>query len=831
MKILAIKIDGFGKWVDVNLPLDSHLQAIYGPNEAGKSTLVTFILSVLFGFANGRGKNKYERYIPRETEAYGGSLLVEHQGQRYWINRSKGSRGGNVQITDENGQASKMTLHELLGPLNLDLVRNVFYFDQGELSTVSDVTDDQLKQNLQQVGAVGSMRWQEKKEELDSQAKRLYGVRANTRPLNVALKEVDRLDSQLATAQENNQQYVQFQKDLSTKQKQLQQLSTDLQSAQKDQEEAVRLQRLWPVYQQFKDASDNKKQQHQASDDQIVKLQQIRAQEPELKRSVIQKRQKIGQIGSKLQQINQNQIQSYAARWRENNDPRPLLKKIQADVLAHQRQASKVQDQQNELAKLEQKYGKPLPDPLNDSEVQQVQQLMNQQNSQHTFQGLLTPGSLVLGLGILLMIVGLALPNVTLTLIACLVLVAGGYLLYLQSRKKRSSDNNQEAIAQFGRDHDLDRYPVDNWLAMQGDLHHGQDLEQAISSYDKEGQHLQDLQKQWSQRFPDFNTAASNDFWQQLLNNLDQLERSYQRWEQLQDELKTAEEDMAHSRDQLLHDEQVKKAGYQQLKVTDDKDFERYLKDRTASIKSDAQVEATSQQLKPADRQALEALGTAKKIDQNVLDRQKAVSQLMARQNQLTADQESLKVQLHHLVKDGTVTELEQQLANAQAKVNQLLKQYLSLRLTEEWISRSLEKASADRYPLILQRAVEYFKLLTDGHYQNIDFDDKGNLMVTSADRLQFNINELSTGTAEQLYVALRLGFIKVMSDTIEFPLIIDDGFVNFDRIRKQKMIELLQSMAETGQVIYLTADDRICDKQNDISVLNLAQSSEENLK
>lgn len=826
MKILAIKIDGFGKWVNVNWQLDSHLQAIYGPNEAGKSTLVKFILSVLFGFANGRGKNKYERYIPRETEAYGGGLLVEHQGQRYWVNRSKGSRGGKVTITDENGKNSKMTLHELLGPLNLDLVQNVFYFDQSELSKVDDVTNDQLRQNLQQVGAVGSLQWQEKKDELDRQAKQLYGMRANTRPLNIALKEVDHLNDQLDVAQKNNQQYLQFQKDLQDNREQLQRVNHDLAKAQDEQQEAVRLQRLWPVYEQWQAASSRVKKQHQASDEQITQLQQVRAREPEFRRTVDNDQQKVGQLKGQLQQVDAKRLQDYAAHWRGNNDPRPLLKKIQADALSHQRQSTKLQDQQQELAKLEQKYGKPLPDPLNTTEIGQLQRLLRQREIGSTANNHgVSSATIVPSLGFLVLLAGFAFSNVILTLVGLVILVAGGYLLYHRSKQKRSQDDNQEAINQFGRDHDLDKFAADTWLAMQGDLRHGKDLEQAISNYENATQHLADLQQQWSQRFASFNAAASDDFWQQLINSLDQLERSYEHWMQLQSDLKAAENDLAHSRDQLQQNEQAKKDGYQALDVADDKAFEDYLKQRTASIKQGAQVEATSQQLKPTDRQALQQLGSAKKVDQNVTDRQKAVSQLMAQQNQLTTEQESLKVQLQHLVKDGTVTDLEQQLADAQAKVNQLLQQYLTLRLTEQWINRSMEKASADRYPLILKRAVEYFQLLTDGHYQSIDFDDKGNLMVTSNDRQQFNINELSTGTAEQLYVALRLGFIKVMSDTIEFPLIIDDGFVNFDRIRKQKMIELLKSMAKTGQVIYLTADDRICDSQNDIAVLNLAKS------
>lgn len=50
MKIKRLTIYGFGKFHDVSLDLDQHFQLIYGPNEAGKSTLVEFITSLLFGF-------------------------------------------------------------------------------------------------------------------------------------------------------------------------------------------------------------------------------------------------------------------------------------------------------------------------------------------------------------------------------------------------------------------------------------------------------------------------------------------------------------------------------------------------------------------------------------------------------------------------------------------------------------------------------------------------------------------------------------------------------------------------------------------------------------
>ena len=58
------------------------------------------------------------------------------------------------------------------------------------------------------------------------------------------------------------------------------------------------------------------------------------------------------------------------------------------------------------------------------------------------------------------------------------------------------------------------------------------------------------------------------------------------------------------------------------------------------------------------------------------------------------------------------------------------------------------------------------------------------------------------------------------MSDQANFPVIIDDGFVTFDNVRRQRMLALLEKIAEKNQVIYFTADDRI--KDLDVKILDL---------
>ena len=61
MRITGLKIDGFGVWSGLKLAdLSDQLTVFYGPNEAGKTTLMQFVRSMLYGFAPLRRA----RYLP-----------------------------------------------------------------------------------------------------------------------------------------------------------------------------------------------------------------------------------------------------------------------------------------------------------------------------------------------------------------------------------------------------------------------------------------------------------------------------------------------------------------------------------------------------------------------------------------------------------------------------------------------------------------------------------------------------------------------------------------------------------------------------------------------
>ena len=56
MRLLELHINGFGKFHDRTISFNDGINIIYGKNEAGKSTLHTFIRGILFGIERGRGR-------------------------------------------------------------------------------------------------------------------------------------------------------------------------------------------------------------------------------------------------------------------------------------------------------------------------------------------------------------------------------------------------------------------------------------------------------------------------------------------------------------------------------------------------------------------------------------------------------------------------------------------------------------------------------------------------------------------------------------------------------------------------------------------------------
>ena len=77
MKINNLKINGFGKIKDKEIYLGNGINVIFGKNEAGKSSILKFITSMLYGASknkNGKEISDFDRFKPWKSDEFSGKI-------------------------------------------------------------------------------------------------------------------------------------------------------------------------------------------------------------------------------------------------------------------------------------------------------------------------------------------------------------------------------------------------------------------------------------------------------------------------------------------------------------------------------------------------------------------------------------------------------------------------------------------------------------------------------------------------------------------------------------------------------------------------------------
>lgn len=91
MNIEFLKINGFGKIKDKEINLKKGINIIYGENETGKSSILKFISSMLYGASknkNGKDISDFERFKPWKTEDFSGKIKYSlDDGKSYEVYR------------------------------------------------------------------------------------------------------------------------------------------------------------------------------------------------------------------------------------------------------------------------------------------------------------------------------------------------------------------------------------------------------------------------------------------------------------------------------------------------------------------------------------------------------------------------------------------------------------------------------------------------------------------------------------------------------------------------------------------------------------------------
>lgn len=210
MIIKEIQIYGYGKLENVTISNLDSFSVFYGENEAGKSTIMSFIHSMLFGFPT---KVQVEqRYEPKSGIRYGGKLLLETSDKgRIVIERTKGKATGDVTVTLEDGtRGGEDLLKELLTRMDKPLYQSIFSFNLQGLQNIHQLKKEDLGRFLFSTGAVGTDRLVSINSTLQKELDEKFKPSGKKPVINEKLKELKEVYGQLKSSENKNEGYWQM---------------------------------------------------------------------------------------------------------------------------------------------------------------------------------------------------------------------------------------------------------------------------------------------------------------------------------------------------------------------------------------------------------------------------------------------------------------------------------------------------------------------------------------------------------------------------------------------------------------------------------------------
>ncbi|MEH7072438.1 AAA family ATPase [Neobacillus drentensis] len=186
----------------------------------------------------------------------------------------------------------------------------------------------------------------------------------------------------------------------------------------------------------------------------------------------------------------------------------------------------------------------------------------------------------------------------------------------------------------------------------------------------------------------------------------------------------------------------------------------------------------------------------------------------------------SIKYEIQVLEEGGVYSDILHHYKQKKFELEEAAKEWTVYRLAQDILSATIEKYKNIHLPRMISKAEEYLSFLTDGNYQRIHLQTSGSgFLIERNDYTIFEANELSQATTEQLYVAIRLAFAVTVYENYQFPIIIDDSFVNFDAKRTEKVLKLLKRM-DRNQLLFFTCHKHLLSFFERENVLYLAKGA-----
>lgn len=930
MRIKTLDIYGYGRWINQKFDINDDIQLFYGRNESGKSTLQSFIRSILFGFPSRRKKvNQPNRYEPKNSDVYGGRiLLTETIYGDVWIERTDKEL---KLYTDSGEELAISKLNEILGGLDESLFDNFYAFNLANLQELANVGADQLNDYFLSIGTLGSDKFLSISKDLEKQTDELFKPRGVKPELNRLLNDYDLLSEQANEAKRNTGRY----NDLTRRRDQIdvviKETNQQLNQVEQDIREKDKLISRYDTYLKLKatekalqglvfttipenapkklkdnvDSIQNLEEENTALTERISHIQNDLGQltrfnwannHEQDRKKWLSHTEQIKEVQTKFEQMNQRihetnesmtqlavKGQFYPEKIENSQAYEEKVEKgliIQTKLIDSNSEIETIRIQrkmlleqrknlQNKSANLRQSVAKIENQRVNEEEIL----IQNTRLSEYfigltllvvglivVFFNLVNEASManiIFWLGVFMTIIGIASMSYVFIKHRNLmnefnnspVLDRANQLkeeekqVSEQSRdlgteineKEDTINELEEAKAEIVKDQnhwltEIGFYPTADpeWILKTNPVKSYFSEMEKRETYEAELAKLASQIEDWKdaispllERFPakDVTTRV-------LIRHVEEVEASLiqaqQRGNSLKERLVEARERIEKNKGKIDARQVEIQDIYNKTDVTNRLEFEQRVSINQEIEDLTNKKELYKEQITGYEDD-LASIESKQSLNESFHESEREHSILKGKLDPNIRERANLVVEIQQLEQDGTFQELSQQLENKKTEILEVIHEWGTKRLAMDMINQTLRKGLDNPVNEMNDIADRIFNILSFSRYTQIKMNKK-DIKVKQFSDVLFSPHELSQGTLEQLYVALRLAFVISAQRMIKMPIIIDDAFVNFDEFRKTSMYKVLQDISEDIQVLFFTFDQQANETFHPKFIINLEE-------
>lgn len=916
MIIKKLIIYGYGKWIDTEFDIQAPFHLFMGENEAGKSTLMSFIHSMFFGFPTRHSSAK--RYEPKESSRYGGKIII--QDERFGevsIERVSGKVTGDVTVTLEDGTTGdEAMLAMLFYSKSRSFYESIYSFDLKGIENVQDLSKEQLNRFFLSIGALGHEKYLKQADHYHVQAGKLFkpmGRKPEINQLQLKLKEKQR---GVEKAKEKNESYVNLIKSHLSKQETMKEIEKELASTL---DELNHLNELSKYKETLEEIDLIKNQLKKMPDldlpeDGLYQLKQTNSEVETYQQKIneLQDKQKTLQHQYKpskeliLYQQNEEELSQFEKeldRWEDSVQALQLKRKdlsnleqmiteikIREDIsladeippALEQSGISYLNSTRNRRKELEKKrlaleedkrnlmhrininndmMDKIEPKLMSLSEFNSLDAMEEDSELKKEEKNTNFPVMAVLSAALLLSAYLITVDVMVGLGTSLLVLIIAFYTGFRtkNTASKSTSDNQRDLFYQ-------QRNLRDQWkelLAMNDDYQSKQEdivkeldnIKTTQASIEEDFNQwklnhsfsvkvaLDDVEDKWTvyQKLRELEKRKSalqqqtDDIETRLKTQLDAFEEAFARkflsgnvlekFKEMRSIFREIKREQRGMKEYIKQTEAVQhEINYYVQKLNELKKTKRQFIDSLSSVNEEDVYRLYATQKEKQGKEARLSVLSAKvpvkdgeetiqyklnDVNKNMNELNEQHQKLSERQKECMKEIMTDEMKIRRLEDGGVYTELLQEFENEKSYYQEVVTKWSSLKTAAGIIEKTLHYAKEDKLPQALSVAESFFSFLTNGRYQKLFFEDDV-LYIIDRFGSRWRSDDLSRGTVEPLYISMRLAFIKATKESIRFPVLIDDPFVNLDDERVRKMYQLLSEFDPDVQVIYFSFDSRI---------------------